>query len=225
MRQYKIRGASGGTGYWPGYASTSNQPFHFTGDFNGDGKTDFMYMDSSWKMLLSTGSGFAGKRIRGTGGAGYWSGYATTSSQSFHFTGDFNGDGKTDFVYMDTPRGGWQFLASNTEAPTLFNSANNGLSMVTGMDHKPLTDSTVYTKETTGVYPVMDMQSPMYVVSSVSSSNGIGGNYLSNYHYFGAKSHLRGGGFLGFRQVEITEPRPAYTAPPTSRTTLTKACH
>jgi hypothetical protein len=63
----------------------------FTGDVNGDGKTDvFMWRasDKSWTINLSTGTGFAPQRWVGGWG-----------SDGPIFTGDLNGDGKTD-VFM-----------------------------------------------------------------------------------------------------------------------------
>lgn len=104
-------GAGGKTGYWAGYGSISNQAFHFTGDFNGDGKTDFMYWEpGNWRVLLSTGSGWVGQDWGAGGKVGYWTGYSLASSQSFHFASDFNGDGKTDFMYWEP--GNWRILLS-----------------------------------------------------------------------------------------------------------------
>jgi hypothetical protein len=45
---------------------------------------------------------------------------------------------------------------------------------------------------------------PIYVVSSSSADNGIGGQTVTSYVYAGAKSHLTGRGFLGFHVVEST---------------------
>ena len=122
-------GTGGGTGYWSGYATTSSQSFHFTDDFNGDGKADFMYWSSGWNMLLGTGSDFAPVQNWGAGGGtGYWPGYATTSTQSFHFPGDFNGDGKADFMYWSS---GWKMLLSTGSgfAPVQDWGAGAGLDM------------------------------------------------------------------------------------------------
>jgi hypothetical protein len=116
-------GTGNSLGYWDGYSGTSSQPFHFTGDFNGDGKTDFMFWGKDalgkygWNVLLSTGTTFAPVQARGTGGGlGYWSGYANTTKQSFHFAADFNGDGLTDFMYWSTGTGtdGWNVLISTS---------------------------------------------------------------------------------------------------------------
>jgi hypothetical protein len=106
-------GKGGGTGIWSGYAGASNQPFHFTGDFNGDGKTDFMHWESGegWRVLLSTGSGWNGSLWGKGGKTGHWSGYSGTSSQPFHFVGDFNADGKTDVMYWESGEG-WRALLS-----------------------------------------------------------------------------------------------------------------
>ena len=69
----------------------------FTGDLNGDHKTDvFMWRDSdkSWTVNLSTGSGFTQQKW--TGGWG---------SDGPIFTGDLNGDGKTDvFMWRDSDK-------------------------------------------------------------------------------------------------------------------------
>jgi hypothetical protein len=62
----------------------------FTGDFNGDGKTDvMMWRDStkSWTVNLSTATGFNTLEWGGAWG-----------SDGPIITGDFNGDGKTDVM-------------------------------------------------------------------------------------------------------------------------------
>lgn len=63
----------------------------------------------------------------------------------------------------------------------------------------------MYTPDAGAVYPVQDIrtQGPLYVVSDVTSSDGVGGNYAMTYTYAGAKTHLQGGGFLGFRQFIV----------------------
>jgi hypothetical protein len=66
----------------------------------------------------------------------------------------------------------------------------------------------VYTKDSGGnaaSYPVIDIQAPMYVVSSVTASNGIGGTVTTNYTYTGLKADATGRGMLGFRQTQTVD--------------------
>lgn len=148
-------------------------------DWNGDGKSDLLqtsqgtnyYYVSTGYSLLNIGSG--------TG--------AIT-------TGDWNGDGSTDL---------WRSTGQykTTFAPELVSSITSGLGAVTSLTYKPLTDASLYSKDTDATYPTLDLQMPIYVVSEVQAANGLGGTYRSTYKYEGAKANLQGRGFLGFRQV------------------------
>ena len=120
-----------------------------------------------------------------------------------------NGDGKADVVGFSS-----QGVDVSTEAlppVDLVASITNGLGPITTLTYKPLTDPTVYTKDTTSTYPYLDFQGPLYVVSQTLTSNGIGGNYATNYTYAGAKIHELGGGFLGFRQIAVNDPQTGIT--------------
>ena len=68
-------------------------------------------------------------------------------------------------------------------------------------------EQSVYTKDSganKATYPKLDIQSPMYVVSSVTSSNGVGGVNTTNYTYGGLKAEI-GRGMLGFRWTKSQE--------------------
>jgi RHS repeat-associated protein len=52
------------------------------------------------------------------------------------------------------------------------------------------------------MYPVMNIQYPIYVVSALSIADGLGTVYDHSYTYGGAKAHLLGRGLLGFRWME-----------------------
>jgi hypothetical protein len=176
-----------------------------SGDFNGDGKTDFLINTTTsgagWYVYLSNGDGtFTHK------------GSVTPYPQWHSATpGDFNGDGKADFLINTATSGaGWFVYLANTigsPAPDLLDFVTTGLSVRTTVTHTPLTDPAVYTKGTGAVYPYVDIQAPMYVVSSVSTSDGIGGNHVTSYTYSGARSHLLGGGFLGFSTMRMSDPQ------------------
>ncbi len=127
------------------------------------------------------------------------------------YLGDFNGDGKTDILRQE--KGSWagdsfmmnQVFIAPVLLPDVLNVITNSLGAVTTIAYKPLTDSTVYMKESGSAYPVIDLQAPIYAVSSTNQSNAVGGNFVNNYFYTGAKAHQLGGGLLGFRQMQTTD--------------------
>ncbi len=94
---------STGDGHWnlvhndtSGFGNWSDARFFSTGDFNGDGKTDWSWY-APWSndliVLLSTGNGHWNLVHNNTSGFGNWSG------AQFFSTGDFNGDGRTDWSW------------------------------------------------------------------------------------------------------------------------------
>ena len=211
--------------------SFSNGPYvvaHSTGDFsdsaangkwqmapadvNGDGKAD----------MVLTYTGASGLRIQAfiSDGAGN---YASGPYVVAHGTGDFsdsasngkwqmvpadvNGDGKADMVLTYTGASGLriQNFSGNSPLQGFLASITTGLNTTISLTYKPVTDNTVYTKDTTATYPYLDLQAPVYVVSSVTVPNGIGNIRSTSYKYSGAKAHLTGGGFLGFRQFDVTD--------------------
>ena len=89
-----------GTGYTNNWLEGScNNPSTRTpyfGDYNGDGKTDFLCRltdTNAWYVALSDGTKFGS----GTGFTGNWLDGACGSAYTPQF-GDFNGDGKIDFL-------------------------------------------------------------------------------------------------------------------------------
>ncbi|HEY3351640.1 MAG TPA: FG-GAP-like repeat-containing protein [Polyangia bacterium] len=88
---------------WAGVIRPGNTATRtFVGDFNGDGKTDFLFTygdggNALWYVGLSTGSSFVfSSWYSNPGWAGVIGASATTTQT---FVGDFNGDGKTDFLF------------------------------------------------------------------------------------------------------------------------------
>ncbi len=95
----------------------------------------------------------------------------------------------------------WYSVSDN---PYLMTQVSNGLGGKVSFSYKPLTDSSVYTKET-ATYPEVALQPPMYVVSKLSVSDGRGGLRHTNYTYSGLKADVTGRGALGFRTVKAVD--------------------
>jgi hypothetical protein len=133
---------------------------------------------------------------------------------------DINGDGMPDLVRRlwvssgNTREGSW---INKSSKPNFLSSINDGLSN-TSITYKSISDSGIYQKDATsgsgstscgfvsGTYPTLDKQSGLFVVSSHTQSDGIGGVVTTSYQYGGLKSHLRGRGSLGFRYVKESSP-------------------
>jgi hypothetical protein len=65
-----------------------------------------------------------------------------------------------------------------------------------------ITDSSVYTKDTKGSYPNINIQNARQVISSVTTDNAIGGQNTTTYQYGKAKVNIKGRGNLGFGWIE-----------------------
>jgi len=142
------------------------------GDFNGDGKTDFAFATgSAVAVLLSKGDGtFSTNSYNISGTLG-----SPPTTNWTPIVGDFNGDGKTDFAFA----GATSIATFQAGGPPIYqlNAVTNGLGATTTISYQPLTNGSVYTKDATSIYPLVDVQAPIYVVSRVDTSNGIGGTY------------------------------------------------
>src|SRR5262249_17627638 len=65
-----------------------------TGDFNGDGKSDILWRDTSGNVAIWLMNGAQVTQSAGVGSA--------PTSWSIAETGDFDGDGKSDLLWQDT---------------------------------------------------------------------------------------------------------------------------
>ena len=180
----------------------------YMGDFNADGKSDFVIMADE-----SLGGTWDGRELWVANGGGTNFTQADegpvypSRGQNFFF-GDYTGDGKTDFFITDAEAVWWkgyQMYTTDRQTSELIVKITDGLGLQTKLNYKPITDNSVYTKYTTATYPLNDIEAPYFVVESVERENG-SGNFLStSYHYSGAVIHKLGKGFLGFQKVESTD--------------------
>ncbi|MCP3944039.1 MAG: hypothetical protein GY710_21525, partial [Desulfobacteraceae bacterium] len=94
----------------------SESRFMRTGDFNGDGKTDFLYRsyngDGRWLIAYGTETGFTTPDYNKPALPANINSINTVGTE---MTGDFNGDGKTDFLYRSYNGDGRWLIAYGTE--------------------------------------------------------------------------------------------------------------
>ena len=174
---------------------------HHFADVNGDGRADWI------QIKRSVNSGWVGLS-KGDGTFDYWTSFSTDvgATDGFtHYFVDVDGDGLADWIQVvhDTSIG-YVGLAKGP-VPDFLTRVTYGLGPVTSISYKPLTDNSVYAKHGDSVYPIIDLKLPLYVASSASTSDGIGGSNVTTYFYEGLKAHQQGGGLLGFALVSSVD--------------------
>ena len=188
-------------------------------DINGDGLTDVI------QSFLPTNSWYGGapqRRVYLNNGSQFVrsASYSNSLSDTYFSGGgtdmgtrlaDINGDGITDVVQSFLPTNGWyggtaqRRAFSNSSRSLLITRINDGLKAATNIGYEPMTKASVYVKDVSTSYPLIDVQAPIQVVNNVSTSNGIDGQNSTTYKYGGMKANLRGRGNLGFRWMESTD--------------------
>ncbi len=184
-------------------------------DFNGDGKTDILHGISNncnTAGLLSVyyskglGSGFQYEQYSMP-----WA-LSSSSNATNPFTpGDFNGDGRTDLLNVvdNSGAGGLVFLKPNGKE-RLLRKVTDGHNVTSSFDYELLSDKTnypyVYNRtvsldDPANQSPYNYVQLPLYVVSSVTSPDGIGGTAVTSFSYEDAVVHRYAKGFLGFKKI------------------------
>nr|MBP7909316.1 VCBS repeat-containing protein [Pseudomonadales bacterium] len=215
---YYNSGASG-----PGFVASPYSMQTPYADYNGDRIADYYDTDvmnpygrASAYYANGTG-GYTNVQIHG------WETYGALFRQMV----DLNGDGMADYSVAAHNQG--QYSNYHYETGTLWNytSGNKPLNLLTTISHglgetvtiayAPLTDSTVYTKGSGAAFPVQDVQDDRPVVSQVSRSDGIGGQFVSQYRYAGLKRELGGRGDLGFASITAIDVDQDTTAITTYR--------
>ena len=175
--------------------------------------TNYIYNKTSVTWYKCTGSDFSGEKTI----------YTTDDNSVFNKNnitlGDFDGDGRDDIltygydIYNGNDKSDHLYLHgsfnSNFEA-NLLKSVTNGIGKTSQITYQPLTYSTTsdnknfYTKGSSSVYPLCDIQVPQYCVSKISEPNGQGGSIITNFEYNGARILQTGMGFLGFNSRTVT---------------------
>jgi hypothetical protein len=178
---------------------------------NGDGLPDILGITDNYVgVQLNTGSSYGPRLQWASTTFNPSGGWFTTSFHQHVRVADVNGDGQADFIGITDNYVGVQLTAGSAgfNAADRLAEISSGSGAATSVSYRSLTDATVYTKDTgalAAAYPLVDLQMPFHVVSAHTSSDGIGGTAGHAYRYAGAKSDVPGRGFLGFREVELTQ--------------------
>lgn len=190
------------------YDLTSSNNKWTSSDFNADGKMDLIIWGKTddnnnskehIHVAINKGNGFEYDITENT--ASFI--FDLTSGNAGFYINDYNGDGFSDFFYVDDNRS--KFISFSTGTPgNMINSIINGLGVKTQISYLPMSNNTVYTKGTTGSYPLIDASSAVQLVSEVKINDGIGGVASTTYKYKGARLHQSAMCFAGFTEIEVT---------------------
>jgi hypothetical protein len=181
----------------------------YTGDWNGDGILDALWhapSDGTNRWYFS--NGVSGGTLSFAAINNPISATDLHLDGSVIYGGDWNGDGVNDLLFFKNTSGVNKWYQNNTAKPDILTSITTGLGATTSITFKPLTDPSVYTKDSgvnAAMFPNVDVAGAAYVVRQVDVSNGVGGTLSTQYSYAGAKSHVQGRGFLGFRQMSVKD--------------------
>ena len=134
---------------------------------------------------------------------------------------DMTGDGAVDHIHLETEEDSFELRSASWPNKVMDKiiSIDNGLDADIEVDYKPLTDTNIYERGSTGwsecwwrCSPIIEFVAPVYVVSETRQDSPAADNYISGQvdntvqqrtSYFYKEARLQGGsrGFLGFREV------------------------
>lgn len=115
---------------------------------------------------------------------------------------DVTGDGRLDVCGRDSE--GIKCYTSENPSRDLITSIIDGYGEQARLTYQPLTDNAVFTRGTGAIYPDMDLQPGMLVVSAVEMGDGIGGTRRISYRYAGLKANVDYGS-QGFAQTQVRD--------------------
>jgi len=183
--------------------------------FDGDMPTHYLYAGTTSTWYSFNGSNFVIDKKSTIASPQSSYPYTTSLLNPYYTTlGDFDGDGREDVLtygadmYNGVDKSNQLYLhdSYNTNfQANLLKSVTNGIGKTTQIAYQPLTYATTannkpfYTKGSSSVYPVCDLQMPLYCVSNISEPNGQGGLLSTDFSYAEAQTQLTGVGFLGFK--------------------------
>lgn len=188
-------------------------------DVNGDN-----YVDVVFSSANAVSGSTAAYVFFGNGDGNFtqaFGGLSVTGSSAAGATGwevmlaDLSGKGRADLVaWNPTASGMYTQVWSNAvvNAPTLVSKVTNGLGAYSSFTYSTLSNSVVYTAGEKVNYPQINLTVPLNVVSAVTSPDGVGGQFTTNYSYSGLRAEFyTGRGVLGFAGMTTTQVQAGTT--------------
>ncbi len=173
------------------YTIGSNLGGFKVGDYNGDSKSD---------IIINTG-------ILSQASIKYSIGIGFTNSEDLNYSissstraGDFNGDGKSDEVLYKKSQQVLVLFNYNSREMFLHKMAD-GMNNITEFEYKNLTDQNFFYRGELYYMFFTSEVFPLYAVSKMTVSDGVGGKNATDYSYRSLIFHRGGKGFLGFREI------------------------
>ncbi|MBL7713436.1 MAG: hypothetical protein JNL13_13270, partial [Chitinophagaceae bacterium] len=185
----------------------------YIGDYNGDGKSDLLHEScdcgnyrtkSTFNAYYFNGVGIDNKMKYTMKSYAYANKAMTNSVTEIRpIITDLNGDGKNEISFKTEYDNEMQTLYLNKEDKShLLEKVTDGLNRTTEFIYDPLTKGgDIYTKGSGEVYPVNNVQYPIYVVTSLKTPDGIGGISTTAFRYENLRLHRAGRGLLGFEKT------------------------
>jgi len=167
-------------------------------DWDGDGRTDLVVANgSTLGVFRSTGSGLSTLQTTSVP-------YTSTCQ---YVTMDANGDGLDDLgCWSQTSPNPVTYYAHNGHSD-LATSFADGYGITYSPSYVSLTASGGIYTAGSATFPYANFTDPLYIVSSYTSSDGIGGTFTTSYTYSGAVTNLQGYGFQGFTTIRKFDSR------------------
>ncbi len=195
-----------------GISIDANARVQAQGDFNGDGRSDFLTTWSDPYGRISDGNTQTYAYLSDGDGTftrvQYSMGISSDGNACIQAQGDYNGDGKTEFITTYADSSG-RICQSNTKTclhqakpliPDLITSVDNGVGGTTTIAYKPST-----------TYDNTQLPFNVNTVSSITVSDGKGNSSKTSYTYSKGYHDIQDREFRGFGYVKATDPAGTIT--------------
>ena len=152
--------------------------------------------------------------------------YPSNYLQGTLHVGSIDSDGLDDYMFVEDNSGTYSWYYTLHNIPTngdadVVTQISDGLGNTFSPQYVTLNNpASGYIEGTGSVYPVQDVDGPIWVVSSYQASDGVGGTYTKSYSYTGAEDEVTGRGYLGFASLSMNDSRNNITVTDTFNQTF-----